>query len=435
MSYSITQSEALFAQAQKHIPGGVNSPVRAFKGVGGTPIFFDHAKGAYVFDADGNRYIDYVGSWGPMILGHSADEILDAVRARMDKGLSFGAPTAIEIDMAEEVCKLLPSMDMVRMVNSGTEATMSAIRLARGFTGRDKLVKFEGCYHGHADSLLVKAGSGMLTLGVPTSPGVPAAVAANTITLDYKNLDSVKECFAQMADDIACVIIEPVAGNMNCIPPSKSFLQGLRELCTVHGIVLIFDEVMSGFRVALGGAQSYYDIIPDMTCLGKVIGGGLPVGAFGGKRDIMEYLAPLGPVYQAGTLSGNPLAMAAGLAMLRAIQKPGFYDQLTARVQQMLTGFKAAADKYGIPFTHTSAGSMFGLFFTELNEINTFSDVADHCDGARFNAFFHGMLKEGVYLAPSSFEAGFMSIAHTEQDINDTIAAADRVMAQLAVQS
>lgn len=431
MSYSITQSEALFAAAQKHIPGGVNSPVRAFKGVGGTPIFFDHAKGAYVFDADDNRYIDYVGSWGPMILGHSADEILDAVRARMDKGLSFGAPTHIEITMAEEVCKLIPSMDMVRMVNSGTEATMSAIRLARGFTGRDKLVKFEGCYHGHADSLLVKAGSGMLTLGVPTSPGVPAAVAANTITLDYNNLDSVKECFAQIGDEIACVIIEPVAGNMNCIPPSKSFLQGLRELCTVHGIVLIFDEVMSGFRAALGGAQEYYGIVPDMTCLGKVIGGGLPVGAFGGRRDIMEYLAPLGPVYQAGTLSGNPLAMAAGLAMLKAIQKPGFYDQLTARVQLLLNGLQDAADAHGIPFTHNSAGSMFGFFFTELKQVNTFRDVADHCDGERFNRFFHGMLKEGVYLAPSSFEAGFMSIAHSEQDIVDTIAAADRVMATL----
>ncbi|QQD22942.1 glutamate-1-semialdehyde 2,1-aminomutase [Oceanospirillaceae bacterium ASx5O] len=427
----MTQSEALFAAAQKHIPGGVNSPVRAFKGVGGTPIFFDHAKGAYVFDADGNRYIDYVGSWGPMILGHSADEILDAVKARMDKGLSFGAPTHIEIEMAEEVCKLIPSMDMVRMVNSGTEATMSAIRLARGFTGRDKLVKFEGCYHGHADSLLVKAGSGMLTLGVPTSPGVPAAVAANTITLDYNNLDSVKECFAQMGDEIACVIIEPVAGNMNCIPPSKSFLQGLRELCTVHGIVLIFDEVMSGFRAALGGAQEYYGIVPDMTCLGKVIGGGLPVGAFGGKREIMEYLAPLGPVYQAGTLSGNPLAMAAGLAMLKAIQKPGFYDQLTARVQLLLNGLQAAADAHGIPFTHNSAGSMFGFFFTGLKAVNTFRDVADHCDGARFNQFFHGMLKEGVYLAPSAFEAGFMSIAHSEQDILETIVAADRVMATL----
>ena len=431
MSYSISQSEQLFAQAQKHIPGGVNSPVRAFKGVGGTPIFFDHAKGAYVRDADGNQYIDYVGSWGPMILGHSAPVIIEAVQAQMVNGLSFGAPTGIETTMASEVCKLIPSMDMVRMVNSGTEATMSAIRLARGFTGRDKLVKFEGCYHGHADSLLVKAGSGMLTLGVPTSPGVPAAVAENTVTLNYNDLDSVKECFAQIGDQVACVIIEPVAGNMNCIPPSKSFLLGLRELCDVHGIVLIFDEVMSGFRVSLGGAQQWYGVTPDMTCLGKVIGGGLPVGAFGGKREIMEYLAPLGPVYQAGTLSGNPLAMAAGLAMLKAIQQPGFYPQLEARVKQMLDGFQAAADKRGIPFSSNSAGSMFGLFFTELDEVTCFKDVAEQCDGERFNQFFHGMLQQGVYLAPSSFEAGFMSIAHSEQDIEATIAAAEHVMTNL----
>lgn len=431
MSYSTAKSQALFASAQEHIPGGVNSPVRAFKGVGGTPIFFDHAKGAYVFDVDGNRYVDYVGSWGPMILGHSAPQILDAIRERMELGLSFGAPTAIENDMASEVCKLIPSMDMVRMVNSGTEATMSAIRLARGYTGRDKLVKFEGCYHGHSDSLLVKAGSGMLTLGVPTSPGVPASVAEHTITLNYNDLDHVRECFAQIGDQIACVIIEPVAGNMNCIPPARSFLQGLRELCDVHGIVLIFDEVMSGFRVALGGAQAYYNIVPDMTCLGKVIGGGLPVGAFGGKRAIMECLAPLGPVYQAGTLSGNPLAMAAGLAMLKEIQKPGMYEQLTARVEQMLTGFKAAADKHGIPFTCNKAGSMFGLFFTELQQVQCFRDVADHCDTQRFGKFFHGMLEQGVYLAPSAFEAGFMSFAHSEADIEFTIAAADKVMASL----
>ena len=431
MSYSISRSEALFEQAQKHIPGGVNSPVRAFKGVGGTPVFFDHAQGAYVFDADGNRYIDYVGSWGPMILGHSAPEILDAVKARMDRGLSFGAPTEIEIEMAEEVCKLIPSMDMVRMVNSGTEATMSAIRLARGFTGRDKLVKFEGCYHGHADSLLVKAGSGALTLGVPTSPGVPASVAEHTITLNYNDTSHLRECFSEIGYDIACVIVEPVAGNMNCIPPSKEFLQTLRELCDIHGVVLIFDEVMSGFRCALGGAQEYYGITPDMTCLGKVIGGGLPVGAFGGKRKIMEHLAPLGPVYQAGTLSGNPLAMAAGLAMLKAIQAPGFYEQLTQRVDTLLTGFKASADQHGIPFTYNSAGSMFGIFFTELESVNTFAEVAQHCDGERFNRFFHGMLAEGVYLAPSSFEAGFMSIAHTEEDISATTAAADKVMAGL----
>ncbi|ASP40839.1 glutamate-1-semialdehyde-2,1-aminomutase [Bacterioplanes sanyensis] len=427
----MAQSESLFNAAQQHIPGGVNSPVRAFKGVGGTPIFFDHAKGAHVFDVDGNRYIDYVGSWGPMILGHSAPEILDAVRERMEKGLSFGAPTGIETEMANEVCKLVPSMDMIRMTNSGTEATMSAIRLARGFTGRDKLVKFEGCYHGHADSLLVKAGSGALTLGVPTSPGVPASVAEHTITLEFNNLDSVRECFAQVGDQIAAIIVEPVAGNMNCIPPSKSFLQGLRELCDVHGTVLIFDEVMTGFRVAMGGAQAWYDITPDMTCLGKVIGGGLPVGAFGGKRAIMEHLAPLGPVYQAGTLSGNPLAMSAGLAMMKAIQKPGLYDQLNARVEQMLAGFQQAADKHGVAFTSNRAGSMFGLFFTELEQVSCFKDVAEQCDGERFNRFFHGMLEQGVYLAPSSFEAGFMSAAHSEQDINDTIAAAERVMATL----
>lgn len=431
MTYQISKSEQLFEAAQKHIPGGVNSPVRAFKGVGGTPVFFDHAKGAYAYDADGNKYIDYVGSWGPMILGHNAEVVIDALKLQMDKGLSFGAPTAVEIEMAAEVCKLVPSMDMVRMVNSGTEATMSAIRLARGFTGRDKIVKFEGCYHGHADSLLVKAGSGMLTLGVPTSPGVPASVAEHTLTLNYNDLDSVRECFAKYGDQIACVIIEPVAGNMNCIPSEKSFLQGLRELCTVHGSVLIFDEVMSGFRAALGGAQAHYGITPDMTCLGKIIGGGLPVGAFGGKREIMEHLAPLGPVYQAGTLSGNPLAMAAGLAMLKAIQAPGFHDQLSARVEQLLTGLQAAADKHKVPFTYNKVGAMFGIFFTELKEVKTFRDVADHCDTDRFNKFFHGMLQEGVYLAPSAFEAAFMSIAHSEEDIAATIAAADKVMASL----
>lgn len=431
MTYQISKSEQLFEAAQKHIPGGVNSPVRAFKGVGGTPVFFDHAKGAYAYDADGNKYIDYVGSWGPMILGHNAEVVIDALKLQMDKGLSFGAPTAVEIEMATEVCKLVPSMDMVRMVNSGTEATMSAIRLARGFTGRDKIVKFEGCYHGHADSLLVKAGSGMLTLGVPTSPGVPASVAEHTLTLNYNDLDSVRECFAKYGDQIACVIIEPVAGNMNCIPSEKSFLQGLRELCTVHGSVLIFDEVMSGFRAALGGAQAHYGITPDMTCLGKIIGGGLPVGAFGGKREIMEHLAPLGPVYQAGTLSGNPLAMAAGLAMLKAIQAPGFHDQLSARVEQLLAGLQAAADKHSVPFTYNKVGAMFGIFFTELKEVKTFRDVADHCNTDRFNQFFHGMLQEGVYLAPSAFEAAFMSIAHSEEDIAATIAAADKVMASL----
>lgn len=431
MTYQISKSEQLFEAAQKHIPGGVNSPVRAFKGVGGTPVFFDHAKGAYAYDADDNRYIDYVGSWGPMILGYNADVVMDALKEQMEKGLSFGAPTAVEIEMAAEVCKLVPSMDMVRMVNSGTEATMSAIRLARGYTGRDKIVKFEGCYHGHADSLLVKAGSGMLTLGVPTSPGVPASVAEHTLTLNYNDLDSVRECFAKYGDQIACVIIEPVAGNMNCIPGEKSFLQGLSEICTQQGSVLIFDEVMSGFRAALGGAQEYYGITPDMTCLGKIIGGGLPVGAFGGKREIMQHLAPLGPVYQAGTLSGNPLAMAAGLAMLKAIQAPGFHDQLTARVEQLLAGLQAAADKHKVPFTYNKVGAMFGIFFTELKEVKAFRDVADHCDTDRFNKFFHGMLQEGVYLAPSAFEAAFMSIAHSEEDITATIAAADKVMATL----
>lgn len=427
----MSRSESLFKAAQTHIPGGVNSPVRAFKGVGGTPVFFKRGEGPFLYDEDDRRYIDYVGSWGPMLLGHSFPPVIEAVRAALDNGLGFGAPTGIETEMADLVCELVPSMEMVRMVSSGTEATMSAIRLARGFTGRDKIVKFEGCYHGHSDSLLVKAGSGALTLGEPNSPGVPAALAEHTITLNYNDIDNVREAFAEIGDQVACIIVEPVAGNMNCIPPEKSFLQGLRELCTVHGIVLIFDEVMSGFRAALGGAQAYYGIVPDMTTLGKVIGGGLPVGAFGGKREIMEYLSPLGPVYQAGTLSGNPLAMSAGLAMLKAIQQPGIYEQLNDRVQQLLTGLQAAADKHGIPFSHNSAGSMFGIFFTELDKVKTFRDVADHCDAERFNTFFHGMLEEGVYFAPSSFEAAFMSYAHSEQDIADTIAAADHVMARL----
>lgn len=431
MTYQISKSEQLFQAAQQYIPGGVNSPVRAFKGVGGNPVFFDHALGAYVYDADDNRYVDYVGSWGPMILGHNAQVVLDALTEQMKKGLSFGAPTAIEVEMAAEVCKLIPSMDMVRMVNSGTEATMSAIRLARGYTGRDKLIKFEGCYHGHADSLLVKAGSGMLTLGVPTSPGVPASVAEHTLTLNYNDIEQLRQCFAQQGDEIACVIIEPIAGNMNCIPGEQAFLQELRTLCSQHGSVLIFDEVMSGFRAALGGAQAHYGITPDMTCLGKVIGGGLPVGAFGGKREIMEHLAPLGPVYQAGTLSGNPLAMAAGLAMLKAIQADGFYQQLTSRVEQLLGGLKTIAQKHQIGFTTNHVGAMFGLFFSDKESIQTYQDVVQHCDSARFNKFFHGMLQQGVYLAPSAFEAAFMSSAHSEQDIDFTLAAADKVMAQL----
>lgn len=431
MSYSISHSQELFEKAQKYIPGGVNSPVRAFKGVGGTPIFFEKGEGSRVFDADGNSYIDYVGSWGPMIMGHARGDVIDAVKQRLDQGLSFGAPTEIEIEMAETVCNLMPGMDMVRMVNSGTEATMSAIRLARGFTGRDKMVKFEGCYHGHADSLLVKAGSGALTLGVPSSPGVPEGVASDTVTLTYNDIEGVRQYFAESGKDIACIIVEPVAGNMNCIPPAPGFLECLREVCDENGAVLIFDEVMTGFRVSLTGAQGHFGVQPDMTTLGKVIGGGLPVGAFGGKREIMEYLAPVGPVYQAGTLSGNPLAMAAGLSMMKSIRQPGLYEQLSQRVQQLTEGLQAAADKHGIPFTTNSAGSMFGFFFTGEKQISRFEQVCN-CDQERFCAFFHEMLKEGVYLAPSAFEAGFMSAAHSEQDVADTIAAAERVFARFA---
>lgn len=430
MPYSINHSQDLFERAQKFIPGGVNSPVRAFKGVGGTPIFFERGEGSSVFDADGNRYIDYVGSWGPMIMGHARGDVIEAVKARLDQGLSFGAPTEIEIEMAQTVCGIMPGMDMVRMVNSGTEATMSAIRLARGFTGRDKLVKFEGCYHGHADALLVKAGSGALTLGVPSSPGVPAGAANDTITLNYNDIEDVKSCFQDQGDSIACIIVEPVAGNMNCIPPSKAFLETLREVCDQYGAVLIFDEVMTGFRVSLTGAQGFYDVQPDLTTLGKVIGGGLPVGAFGGKRDIMEYLAPIGPVYQAGTLSGNPLAMAAGLAMMNSVQQEGLYEQLSARVEQLCTGLQAAADKYGIPFTTNNAGSMFGFFFTHAKKVDTFTQVTQ-CDQEAFKVFFHGMLEEGVYLAPSAFEAGFMSAAHSEDDIIATLSAADRVFSNM----
>lgn len=431
MSYNINHSQELFERAQQYIPGGVNSPVRAFKGVGGTPIFFERGEGARVYDADNNSYIDYVGSWGPMILGHARGDIIDAVKNRLDQGLSFGAPTEIEIEMAKTVCDIMPGMDMVRMVNSGTEATMSAIRLARGFTGRDKMVKFEGCYHGHADSLLVKAGSGALTLGVPSSPGVPEGVAADTVTLTYNDIEGVKQYFAENGDKVACIIVEPVAGNMNCIPPVPGFLECLREVCDQSGAVLIFDEVMTGFRVSLTGVQGHFGVQPDLTTLGKVIGGGLPVGAFGGKREIMEYLAPIGPVYQAGTLSGNPLAMAAGLAMMNSIQQDGLYEQLSARIQQLVIGLQAAADKHGIPFTTNSAGSMFGFFFTEEKQVSTFAQVCA-CDQERFKAFFHAMLEEGVYLAPSAFEAGFMSAAHTEQDVADTIAAADRVFEKFA---
>lgn len=426
----MTHSESLFEQAQKYIPGGVNSPVRAFRGVGGTPIFFKHAQGAYLYDEDDKRYIDYIGSWGPMILGHSDQRIKDALHAQVDLGVGYGAPTTLETDMARKVCELVPSIDMVRMVNSGTEATMSAIRLARGYTGRDKVVKFEGCYHGHVDSLLVKAGSGALTLGVPNSPGIPASLAEHTLTLGFNDIDGVRELFREMGDEVAAIIVEPVAGNMNCIPPAPGFLECLREVCDEHGTVLIFDEVMSGFRVSLGGAQELYGVTPDLTALGKVIGGGLPVGAFGGKREIMEYISPLGPVYQAGTLSGNPLAMCAGLTTLNAISEPGFHDNLTAKTMTLREGLKAAADEAGIPLTVQGAGAMFGLFFTDEPSVTRFDQVMN-CDTERFGKFFQGMLAEGIYLAPSAFEAGFTSAALTDEDIAETIEAAKKVMATL----
>lgn len=425
-----SRSTALFEQAQQVIPGGVNSPVRAFNGVGGTPVFFKSGKGAYVFDEDGNRYIDYVNSWGPLILGHGAKPVVDAVKAQLEVGLSFGAPTELEITLANKVCEIYPSMDMVRMVSSGTEATMSAIRLARGFTGRDKLVKFEGCYHGHSDSLLVKAGSGALTLGVPSSPGVPTALADLTVTLTHNDLAGVKEYFAKEGKNVACIIVEPIAGNMNLIPPEAGFLQGLRDVCDEYGTVLIFDEVMCGFRAAKGGAQEISSVTPDMTTLGKVIGGGMPVGAFGGKKEIMSHLAPLGPVYQAGTLSGNPIAMAAGIAMLDTISAPGFYDALTAKTNKLCQGLEALAQKHSLDFTTNQVGSMFGYFFSKEKNISRFEQVSQ-CDQARFKKFYHGMLEEGVYLAPSSFEAGFVCSALTEDDIEFTLQAANKVFATL----
>ncbi len=419
----MSRSHDLFAHAQLHIPGGVNSPVRAFRGVGGDPVFIDSASGAYIFDPDGKRYIDYVGSWGPMILGHAHPEVIAAVASIIHKGLSFGAPTELESLMADKVCELVPSMDLVRMVSSGTEATMSAIRLARGFTGRDKIIKFEGCYHGHSDSLLVKAGSGMLTLGEPSSPGVPASLAEHTVTLNYNNSEQVKQTFAQIGEQIACIIVEPVAGNMNCIPPIPGFLQTLREVCDQSGAVLIFDEVMTGFRVALGGVQAHYGIRPDLTTLGKVIGGGMPVGAFGGKREIMERIAPLGPVYQAGTLSGNPVAMTAGLKTLELISAPGFFDELSSKVETLVNGILDKARVAGIPMTENHVGGMFGLFFSEADKVTDFAG-ATACDQERFKQFFHAMLDRGVYLAPSSYEAGFVSAAHTDEDIEATIDAA-----------
>ena len=426
----MSRSEILFANAQKHIPGGVNSPVRAFRSVGGTPLFFKHAEGAYVVDEDDKRYVDYVGSWGPMILGHSHPDVLDSVRRQLQHGLSYGAPTALETEMAELVCGLVPSMEMVRMVSSGTEATMSAIRLARGYTGRDSIIKFEGCYHGHSDSLLVKAGSGALTQGVPNSAGVPAAFAKHTLTLPFNDIDAVAECLAQVGQEVACIIVEPVAGNMNCVPPAPGFLEGLREQCDKHGVVLIFDEVMTGFRVALGGAQAYYGVTPDLTTFGKIIGGGMPVGCFGGKREIMHCIAPLGPVYQAGTLSGNPLAMAAGLTTLRLIKRPGFHAELTDYTSRMLQGLQDRADAAGIPFVTTQAGGMFGLYFSGADDIVTFDDVMAS-DVERFKRFFHLMLEGGVYLAPSAFEAGFTSIAHGDAELKITLDAAERAFAEL----
>ena len=426
----MSRSEILFTNAQKHIPGGVNSPVRAFKSVGGTPLFFKHAAGAYVTDEDDQRYVDYVGSWGPMILGHSHPDVLDAVRRQLEHGLSYGAPTAMETEMADLVCAMVPSMEMVRMVSSGTEATMSAIRLARGFTGRDSIIKFEGCYHGHSDSLLVKAGSGLLTQGVPSSAGVPADFAKHTLTLPFNDLAALEQMLSEVGSTVACIIVEPVAGNMNCVPPAPGYLQGLREQCDKHGVVLIFDEVMTGFRVALGGAQAYYGVTPDLTTFGKIIGGGMPVGCFGGKREIMHCIAPLGPVYQAGTLSGNPLAMAAGLTTLRLIKRPGFHAELTEYTSRMLQGLQDRADAAGIPFVTTQAGGMFGLYFSGADDIVTFDDVMAS-DAERFKRFFHLMLDGGVYLAPSAFEAGFTSIAHGDAELKITLDAAERAFAEL----
>ena len=426
----MSRSAELFERAAKHIPGGVNSPVRAFKAVGGTPVFVDRADGAYIFDADGKRYIDYVLSWGPMIMGHNHPEVREAVVEQAAKGLSYGCPTELEIELADKICEIMPNMDLVRMVNSGTEATMSAIRLARGYTGRDLIVKFEGCYHGHSDSLLIKAGSGALTLGVPSSPGVPAALADYTMTLTYNDAHGLREAFAEHGDRIACLIVEPVTGNMNCVLPKPEFLTAMREVCDESGAVLILDEVMTGFRFGLQGAQGFLGLEADMTCLGKVVGGGMPVGAFGGKREIMEQIAPLGPVYQAGTLSGNPIAMTAGLATMNIISREGFYEPLFAHTKMICDGMQKAADNAGVPFTTNHAGTMFGGFFTEAKAVENYADVMA-CDTQGFARFFHHMLDFGVYLAPASYEAGFMSAAHTDADIEESVDAAARAFAAL----
>ncbi|MEO1035018.1 MAG: glutamate-1-semialdehyde 2,1-aminomutase [Pseudomonadota bacterium] len=420
----------LFDQAKQYIPGGVNSPVRAFNGVGGEPLFFKSAAGAHVHTEDGRDLIDYVGSWGPMILGHANPAVVNAVAATARDGLSFGAPCALETKLAKRICEFVPSIELVRMVSSGTEATMSAIRLARGFTGREDIIKFNGCYHGHSDSLLIKAGSGALTLGVPSSPGVPAALAAHTITLEYNDATAVDAVFEERGDQIACIIVEPIAGNMNFVMPDRAFLETLRARCTKHGTVLIFDEVMTGFRVAKGGAQAHFDIEPDLTTLGKIIGGGMPAAAFGGRRDIMHHIAPLGPVYQAGTLSGNPLAMAAGLATLDGLDEPGLYDRLSATTERFVRGMAEAADAAGIALATTSLGGMFGFVFGRETPPKTFDDVAG-ADTEAFKRFFHLMLDRGVYLAPSAFEAGFVSTRHTDADIDATLAAAADAFAEL----
>ena len=427
----MTRSETLFEDANKILPGGVNSPVRAFQRVGGKPLFIKHSEGAYLTDEDDKQYIDYIGSWGPMIAGHNHPEVAAQVISAISHGLSFGAPTEIETIMAEKVTQLMPSIEMIRMVSSGTEATMSAIRVARGFTGRDKIVKFEGCYHGHCDALLVKAGSGALTLGEPDSLGVPASVAQHTVTLEYNNIEQVEAFFAEAGDQVAAVIVEPIAGNMGCVPPVPGFLEALRVQTTQAGALLIFDEVMTGFRVNLGGAQAQYNVVPDLTTLGKVIGGGMPVGAFGGRRDVMSVVAPLGGVYQAGTLSGNPIAMTAGLATLSLIEQPGFFETLSIRTEQLVTGLKTAAADAGINFSTNQVGGMFGFFFAAADPVTRFSEVMD-ADAARFNLFFNGMLEQGINLAPSPFESGFVSGAHTEQDIEQTLDAASKVFATLS---
>lgn len=426
----MTTNSEHFSRAQRVIPGGVNSPVRAFKAVGGEPVFIDRAKGAYLFDTAGKRYIDYVLSWGPMILGHAHHRVLDAVKEKLELGLSFGAPTCIETELAEKICQFVPSIEKVRFVSSGTEATMSAIRLARGYTGRDNIVKFEGCYHGHSDSLLIKAGSGALTFGVPSSPGVPECLAKHTLTLTYNDSESVEALFRKMGDTIACIIVEPVAGNMNCIPPEPGFLETLRKVCSASGALLIFDEVMTGFRIGRGGAQEHFSVTPDITTLGKVIGGGMPVGAFGGRSDVMDFIAPVGPVYQAGTLSGNPVAMAAGLATLSELDNEAVYSTLFATTEALCKGLEEAAKRHKIAFTTNHVGSMWGGFFTEEPHVHNYQQVMA-CNNKRFNTFFHGMLEAGIYLAPASYEAGFVSLAHTEDDIAQTIAAAERVFQTL----